>query len=276
MQAISLAYHDVAEAAPAAWSDIRPAAAFYTLPRHAFQEHLRSIADHRSSVDLISGFCLWRNRLPVFLTFDDGAANALNAADELESRGWRGHFFITTNWIGRSGFLNRQQIRELHQRGHVVGSHSCSHPARMSHLSWNELCSEWSESSSHLSDVLGESVKVASVPDGYYSDVVGQAAAASGLDALFTSEATSGSRVVDGCLILGRYLVRWYTSAEEVGTIAAGRLWPRYKQTLSWESKKVLKTLMGESYFSVRQRLLKLGPQPKNQSRREASPVTDV
>lgn len=276
MRAISLAYHDVANGAPAASSDVRPAAAFYAVPRHRFREHLRSIADHRSSVDVISGFRLWRNQSPTFLTFDDGAANALCAAAELEKKGWRGHFFVTTNWIGRSGFLDRQQIRELRQCGHVVGSHSCSHPARMSRLTWNELRKEWSDSCAILSDILGEPVKVASVPNGFYSTSVGQAAAASGLAVLFTSDATSVSHVLDGCLILGRYLIRWYTSADEAGAIAAGRLWPRYKQTLSWESKKVFKNLMGESYFRVRRRLLKLSSQPKDQNQPRPSSVIDV
>jgi peptidoglycan/xylan/chitin deacetylase (PgdA/CDA1 family) len=276
MQAISLAYHDVADGTTAAGSDVRPAAAFYTLSRRSFQEHLRSIAGHRSSVDLISGFGLWRNRLPAFLTFDDGAANACCAADELERQGWRGHFFVTTNWIGRPGFLNGQQIRELYKRGHVIGSHSCSHPARMSHLPWNELCREWSDSCATLGGILGDPVKVASVPDGYYSDVVAQTAAEAGLEVLFTSEATSASHVVDGCLILGRYLVHWYTSAEEAGAIAAGHVWPRCKQALSWESKKVLKSLMGEHYFSARKRLLKLGPQPNTKTAGKASPLIDA
>ena len=41
-------------------------------------------------------------------------------ADELEQMGWRGHFFITSDWIGRRGFLTAGQIRELRRRGHVA------------------------------------------------------------------------------------------------------------------------------------------------------------
>jgi peptidoglycan/xylan/chitin deacetylase (PgdA/CDA1 family) len=252
MKAMSLAYHDVVDGGPLPPSDIRPAVALYTLTRGSFQEHLRSIGERHAAVDVIRGFRQWGNRVPAFLTFDDGAVTAYCAADALEKQAWRGHFFITTNWIGRSNFMNGQQIRELRDRGHVIGSHSCSHPARMSHLTRRQLGKEWSDSRATLSDILGEAVKVASVPNGYYSRKVGQAAAEAGIEVLFTSEATAVSRVVDGCLILGRYLIRANTRAEEAGALAAGRLWPRSKQMLLWDTKKVLKAMLGEPYLAAR------------------------
>jgi hypothetical protein len=144
----------------------------------------------------------------------------------------------------------------LRSRGHVIGSHSCSHPARMSHLSWDQLIREWSESCAILSDTLGEHVRVASVPDGYYSRNVGRAAAAAGIEVLFTSEATAATSVLDGCLVLGRYFIQMHTPPAVSGEIAAGRIWPRWRQTVLWEAKKPLKALMGESYFALRRCLL--------------------
>lgn len=268
MKAMSLAYHDVVDDRPVSHTDIRPAIAFYTLTRDRFQQHLRSIGEQHAPVGVIRSFRQWGKEVPTFLTFDDGAMNAYCAAEELEKRGWRGHFFITTNWIGRPEFLNRRQIRELHERGHVIGSHSCSHPARMSHLAGKQLRKEWSESCAILSDILGEAVKIASVPDGYYSRNVGQAAAAAGLEVLFTSEATAVSQVMDGCLILGRYLIHSDTRAELAGALAAGCRWPRWKQTLLWEVKKVLKGVMGESYLTARRMFLsEFLPPPQASSR---------
>ncbi len=267
MKAMSLAYHDVVDGSPLSHTDIRPGIALYTLARNRFQEHLRSIGEQRAPVEVIRSFHRWQSRLPVFLTFDDGALNAYCAADDLEEQGWRGHFFVVTDWIGRSEFLNRRQIRELRDRGHVIGSHSCSHPERMSHLTRTEMSKEWSESCAVLSEILGEPVKVASLPNGYFSREVAQAAAAAGLKVLFTSEATRACSVIDGCLILGRYLVHWNTSAITAGAIAAGRPWPRWKQTLRWKAKKVLKGVMGESYFAARRTFLsqlKRKPQASN------------
>jgi peptidoglycan/xylan/chitin deacetylase (PgdA/CDA1 family) len=270
MKAMSLAYHDVVDCSPLPQTEIRPAVALYTVTRNGFQQHLRSIAERHAPVDVIRSFRQWGKRVPAFLTFDDGATNANCAADGLEKQGWRGHFFITTNWIGRTDFLNRQQIRELHERGHVIGSHSCSHPARMSHLTLDQLSKEWSDSCAILSDILSEPVKVASVPNGYYSQKVGQAAAEAGIEVLFTSEATAVSQVVDGCLILGRYLIRSNTRAEVAGALAAGSLWPRWKQLLLWNAKKVLKGIAGESYLAARRIFLsQLKDQPRTASRSE-------
>jgi peptidoglycan/xylan/chitin deacetylase (PgdA/CDA1 family) len=252
MRAMSLAYHDVIPGSVAPKPDVRPGIALYRITQQRFQEHLRSIQKQGASIDVIRGYRQWQKQVPAFLTFDDGATNAFCAADELEKYGWRGHFFIATNWIGRPEFLNASQIRELHARGHVIGSHSCSHPERMSHLAWNDLCKEWSESCAILSGILGQAVRVASVPNGYYARNVAQAAAAAGLQVLFTSEATASATVIDGCLILGRYLMQWRTPAKTAGALAAGQLLPRCEHAALWTAKKALKGMMGESYLTIR------------------------
>jgi hypothetical protein len=107
-----------------------------------------------------------------------------------------------------------------------------------------------------LSDLLGEEVQLASVPNGFYSRKVGSAAAAAGIQILFTSEATASVSRLDDCLILGRYFIQIHTPPAESGAIAASRIWPRWRQTALWKGKKVFKALMGESYFALRRRLL--------------------
>jgi saccharopine dehydrogenase-like NADP-dependent oxidoreductase len=64
----------------------------------------------------------------------------------------------------------------------------------MSKLSWAELLREWKESCAKLSDILQEPVVTASVADGYYSRKVGKAAAAAGIQVLFTSEPSANGR----------------------------------------------------------------------------------
>jgi hypothetical protein len=194
---------------------------------------------------------------PVFLTFDDGALGSYTCvADALEKNGWRGHFFIITDWIGRPGFLDARMIRELRERGHVIGTHTCSHPARMSHLDWPELERAWSESCRTLFDILGERVRVGSVPNGCYTRKVGQAAAAAGIEILFTSEPTEAAVILDGCVILGRYCIRRDTPSALSGAIAAGRTWPRWRQTLVWKAKKPARALGGDSYLAFRRYLI--------------------
>lgn len=256
MRAITIGYHDVDDV-PVPQSSVRPGIALYTLNRQDFRSHLQSIRQQEASISSIQHGRRWAEEVPVFLTFDDGPVNVYTCiADELERCGWRGHFFITTDWIGRPGFLDRRQICELRGRGHVIGSHSCSHPARMSHLSSDEVTREWSESCAILSNILGEHVRVASVPDGYYSQKVGQAAAGAGIEILFTSEPTAAVTVLDNCLILGRYCIQRRTPPGMSGAIAAGRVWPRWRQTVLWEAKKAVKAATGESYFAIRRYLI--------------------
>jgi hypothetical protein len=58
---------------------------------------------------------------------DTGAAwRQLGLLEELD---WRDHFFITTELTGRPWFLGREQIRDLHQSGIVIGSHSAPTPS---------------------------------------------------------------------------------------------------------------------------------------------------
>src|SRR5439155_25317109 len=81
---------------------------------------------------------------PFLLTFDDGGRSAAAVAGPmLEARGWHGDFLVTTDFIDIAPFLTTHQIRELHRAGHVIGSHSCSHPQRITHCSWNDMVAEW-------------------------------------------------------------------------------------------------------------------------------------
>lgn len=256
MKAMSLGYHDVTDGSNGSLQGYR---ALYKLGREDFRKHMQCIRDRGQGVTVrrIDRYEEWKGETPAFLTFDDGELGSyICVAPELEFHGWHGHFFITTDWIGRPGFMDRRQIRELHQRGHVIGSHSCTHPSRMSKLTRNKLIKEWSESCSILSDILEEKVRVASVPDGYYSRQVGEAAAAAGIEVLFTSEATATTSVLDGCLIVGRYFIQVHTAPVISGAIAAGEIWPRLRQTVLWEMKRPVKALTGETYFTIRRYLI--------------------
>jgi peptidoglycan/xylan/chitin deacetylase (PgdA/CDA1 family) len=251
---ISLGFHDVVEQLSMARPIAPGHTTVYTLELRHVKECLAAIqsCSESTAVRTVDGFAS-NERREVFLTFDDGALSTFTCvAPELEKLGWRGHFFVTVNWIGCAGFLDRQQIRELHRRGHVIGSHSCSHPERMSSLGWAELVREWRDSCSLLGDLVGQSITVASVPGGYYSPKVARAAAVCGVKVLFTSEPTARVFFVDGCRVLGRYSVRSSMSASEVAAIATGAKLPRWEQASAWLGKKIAKQVMGPWYIPLR------------------------
>jgi peptidoglycan/xylan/chitin deacetylase (PgdA/CDA1 family) len=264
MRNLSVLYHDViAASSPAPSGFPSPDAGAYKLSDAQFSAHLDRIgavvaAPPAVATDLLRGDAAQRGGDAWMLHFDDGGSSALHVISPLLlARGWRGHFHMPTDFIGREGFLSRDELRELRAAGHVVGSHSCSHPPRISSLGDAELLDEWRRSRDVLSETLGEDVVVASVPGGFYSERVARAAARAGIRILFNSEPTTAIRRVDGCLILGRYSIMRQTAAETAGAIVGGRLSPRYRQYLYWNGKKVAKMLAGPLYARIRKSMLK-------------------
>ena len=65
--------------------------------------------------------------MPVSLTFDDGVASHLVAADLLEERGLRGTFYVPSGFVGKKGYLRWDDVRALASRGHEIGGHTASH-----------------------------------------------------------------------------------------------------------------------------------------------------
>jgi peptidoglycan/xylan/chitin deacetylase (PgdA/CDA1 family) len=264
MRAACLLYHDVVESADWDLSGFTgPGTVKYKLNRPEFEGHLAAIAKVRntpaSTADELTNTGD-DEALPFLLTFDDGEESAATrVAGILERFGWRGHFFITARQIGRKGFLNAEQICLLRTKGHLIGSHSFSHPTRMSHCSKEELTYEWTSSIKILSDILGEQVDIASVPGGYYSERVGETAAAAGVRVLFNSEPMTAVTSVGGCLVVGRYNIFRGMPSRVSGDLVSVHSHERPRQWLYWNSKKIAKRIAGPSYLAARQWLLRSG-----------------
>jgi peptidoglycan/xylan/chitin deacetylase (PgdA/CDA1 family) len=260
MKAVSIMYHDVVASGQEDASGFPgPDAALYKLEREQFAKHLHAIAAAVPArpASVLSLSSLTKEKAPLLITFDDGGRSAYTSvAGMLEEKGWRGHFLVTTDYLDTPTFLSRDETRELHRRGHIIGSHSASHPTRMSYCSWDQLVREWKTSTETLAEILGEPVTVASVPGGHYSKRVAEAAALAGIRALFTSEPVMTCDVVNGCLVLGRYTVQRWLSPESAAQLACGHLTPRLRQLLFWNAKKLTKTLGGEYYLKLRRSLL--------------------
>ena len=241
MPARAIMFHDVVENDDFASSGFPGEGAHvYKLTRPDFERHLDALGTR-----------------DVALTFDDGGVSFLHPiADLLEARNRRGYFFITTGRINTPGFLTAAEVQELQRRGHIVGSHSDTHPTRMAALTRAELDREWTHSLQHLADLLRQPVTLASVPGGYYSREVGRSAAAAGIVQLFTSEPTAHVAQLDGCRIHGRYVIKRGMPPAWSAGFAAGD--PNYclRQTLLWKAKRIAKALGGSAYLKAREAIL--------------------
>jgi peptidoglycan/xylan/chitin deacetylase (PgdA/CDA1 family) len=256
MHSLGLEYHDVVAGDEFDSSGFPGAAsASYKLSAGDFVAHLdaiRATGAHVTRADRLAS--LDPHTTPVFLTFDDGGAGALmQTAPLLESRGWLGHFFVVSGRVGTPGFLDAGGIRELHRRGHLVGSHSCTHPLRFSGLPMREMVREWRESREALEDILQAEVTVASVPGGYYRTSAALAAAEAGYRILFTSEPMTRVRHVGHVAVLGRYSIRRGNAPSVASALVVGHGAARSMQWATWNAKKVIKAAGGNVYLAIRE-----------------------
>jgi peptidoglycan/xylan/chitin deacetylase (PgdA/CDA1 family) len=247
----ALIYHDIAT------GDERdsvgfpgPVAGRYKLEPEHFEAHLAAIAGTGAEVSLWDAGS--RDRPSVALTFDDGGASALLAAEALEQRGWRGHFFVTTRRIGTPGFLSADQVRELSTRGHLVGSHSHTHPTYMGRLPHEEIEREWRESRDVLAGLLGAPPETASVPGGFVTRAVFECAAAAGYRLLMTSDPVARTRSVNGLTVAGRYTIWASTPAATAAAFARGDRLARVRLWLEWNAKQRAKRISPRAFEALR------------------------
>ena len=84
--------------------------------------------------------------------------------------------------------MNKSQIRLLHNRGHVIGAHSDTHPDVFYRLPYATMLQEWRKSKSILEDIIADTVTCASVPGGEMNENTWLSSAESGIGYLFCSE----------------------------------------------------------------------------------------
>jgi peptidoglycan/xylan/chitin deacetylase (PgdA/CDA1 family) len=235
---VFLLFHDVYVSDPRESGFASPAADRYKLTADQFARHL-------SALDRVRP-----HAAPFSLTFDDGGSSYYTTiADRLEELGWRGSCFVPTDFIGRPGFLTREQIRELDRRGHHIGSHSASHPPRISACRQDAILDEWRRSLATLQDILGRAVTSASVPGGYFSSDVARAAATAGVETLFTSEPVTRISHVGRCAIAGRFTLRASSSSRQSELLVAPAPWARWSMWAGWTAKKAIKPILGPAYI---------------------------
>jgi len=249
MRIASLLFHDVYVRDPSESGYRGNGADRYKLPLAEFEAALEAISDVRTDPPIVGVERAGGFGEAVAITVDDGGKSYYTiVADRLESRGWRGHCFVTTNMIGHDGFLDREQIRELDRRGHLIGSHSATHPTRFAACSWKQMVEEWQTSRAALEDLLGHPVTTASLPGGYFSWRVARAAGEAGLAVLFNSEPECRLRPLEGCTVVGRFTIRPGVEPDTICALVTFSPLAMWHEWSVWNAKKLVKPLLGPAY----------------------------
>jgi peptidoglycan/xylan/chitin deacetylase (PgdA/CDA1 family) len=105
----------------------------------------------------------------------------------LKEFGLKAHFFILVGRVGTEGYMNWDQVKELHRAGMTIGSHGMSH-CFLTELNDAELACELTDSKKLLEEVLGTAVDSLSIPRGFYNARVLEKAAQAGYKTVFASD----------------------------------------------------------------------------------------
>lgn len=246
---ISLMYHCV-------YSEDRAESGFQN--KSAFQYKL-SVWDFEEQVRTICNYCDFKklNKNLIEFTFDDGGVSFYTViAPILEKYNLRGVFCISTKYINTPLFLTDSQILELHKRGHIIASHTHSHPVNLANLNEKAIFDEWVESKQYLENIIGSEVLIASIPNGYGGETVNRQANKAGYRTLYTSKPTV--KIVEslGIKVLGRYVIHDSMSTDYVLSIITNSFL-RKKLYFRWQILNILKFLLGDFYSKLKNKIAK-------------------
>ena len=244
---LTFLYHEVTDE-PNKTGFIRESSLPYKHGIDEFKANLETI--HQSNIPVVP-FDRSIKQDVNLITFDDGGISNLKAADLLDQYNYKGIFFIVTDYIGKSGFLDKQDIKALSAKGHLIGSHSKTHPNVFNAISYDELLQEWKESKKELENITDEPVDICSIPGGFDSPEVYKAAYECGYKTIFNSEPTTIVIKKYGLNIYGRVCPKTGTSLDKIKQLASHK--GIFQEQLIRKAKKNIKRLISPFYNRILQ-----------------------
>ena len=248
MKQINLMYHDVYRNSLHESGFDTNGANYYKITENRFIEQLEFLSSFVSDNKL--------RKENVVLTFDDGGISFSEViVPLLDKYGFKGHFYISTDYIGTKGFMSSDDIKRIADRGHTVGSHSCSHPSNLGSLSKEERDKEWRNSVSTLNSICGMQTNEVSIPNGYFTKEDVAQFKRLGINTIYTSTIEE-YKVVDGVSVVGRIAIDANTTQDDFRQLVEGG-WLIKKRIVRQTLLQVLKSLLGNNYISIKKTIRK-------------------
>lgn len=225
-------FHEIVNEPPQKWEDVSS---------KVFHKFLSALQARRGEVN--SGVnCIF--------SFDDGRiADYENAFPLLKEFGFTAKFFVISDNVGKSGYMNWSHLKELQANGMTIGSHSCSHND-LSRMSLSDVENEMSVSKKILEDKLGQKINSFSFPYGGVNKRVIEIGKRSGYQRLYTTRREL-SCSNDFCV--GRYSMNHKMTADQMITLLGANI----VQKLNWKLLDLIRlnmvnTLTPATYKRIR------------------------
>jgi peptidoglycan/xylan/chitin deacetylase (PgdA/CDA1 family) len=191
----------------------------------------------------------------ISLTFDDGWASDYEIVFPiLKKFCMTATFFITSEWVGKPGYVSWPQLEKMAAAGMEIGSHSASHPYLTS-ISDKDIEKELVSSKREIENNLGINISAVSFPHGDHNCSVIKAANNAGYRSLFTSVPGLNKNKNSG--LYRRNSINSNYSISDIDSLISLQKTKMYGRIVAYCLRNVFKKAIGvEKYISLRNALL--------------------
>jgi len=190
----------------------------------------------------------------VLITFDDGSLSDYSLAfPVLKKYNYNATFFITSNWIGTENFMTLSNLDEMLKNGMSIQSHGMSH-SFLSDLDTDDLYKELSGSKRYLEEKLKVKVDIISIPGGFYSGKVLNAAKKCGYKCVCTSVPGIADLNCNGGIfqVFDRFVITRRTSFLSFKAIVNQDYYYTIRCKLLYSMKAIFKKILGSRvYYAI-------------------------
>jgi hypothetical protein len=239
-------YHQVLDL-PERDKGIRNTSPAYCLSVEGFSEQMKYLVENGyrslSLKDVIDDPAR-NHQKSLAITFDDGWSNNYsNAFQILKDLGLTATVFIVTDFVGKDGYMDWTQLRQMHEAGIAIQSHGVSHKP-LSFLTSDDIVDELERSKKQIEDHLDSTVDFFSAPHGMTDQRVLDIARSIGYKAVCTSEPGFRHSFAQPA-ILKRINMSDACQISEFGKIVQANQMAILPRVLSKKMKNVTKKLLG-------------------------------
>jgi peptidoglycan/xylan/chitin deacetylase (PgdA/CDA1 family) len=147
----------------------------YIVPTAEFKSQMKMLADsgyHTILPDQLYNYLAYGAKLPekpIMLTFDDTKLDQWTVAiPELKKYGFKGVFFIMTVSLGRPNYLSKDQVKQMSDAGHVIGSHTYDHQ-NVKKYQGEDWVTQIEKPTKTLQEITGKDIKYFAYPFGLWN-----------------------------------------------------------------------------------------------------------
>ncbi|MGK2861718.1 MAG: polysaccharide deacetylase family protein [Chitinophagaceae bacterium] len=147
----------------------------YIVPEESFLDQIKVMADsgyHSILPNQLYDYLLTGKELPskpFMITFDDTRVDQFTAAlPALDKYNFKATFFIMTVALGKPGYMSKEQVEQLADRGHTIGSHTYDHKNVKTYTA-DDWIEQVQKPSAQLQVITGKPVEYFAYPFGLWN-----------------------------------------------------------------------------------------------------------